>query len=278
MKKTLLISGLLLGSLFTTNAQTVVWSDNFDDEDISDWTTIDADGDGFNWGDLFTVNDEDNVPVTPVSLISRSWQGDPLTPNNWVISPMINLSSYVSGSSTITLTWKVQAAAQTWSLERYTVYAATTNTTAGFLASPIKFTEIYPGGITGASLTKTLNLSSFAGQNIYIAFRHHDCTDQDFLSIDDVTVTATSLSTSDFFASNFAVYPNPSNGLVNLASKNNMAINAIQITDLNGRVVRNINTNGVSETQINISDLTTGLYFLNVQTDSGSGTTKIVKN
>ncbi|WDO14241.1 T9SS type A sorting domain-containing protein [Flavobacterium sp. WW92] len=99
----------------------------------------------------------------------------------------------------------------------------------------------------------------------------------DIIGIDTFSVDRT-LSTNDFFASNFAVYPNPSNGLVNLASKNNMAINAIQITDLNGRVVRNINTNGVSETQINISDLTTGLYFLNVQTDSGSGTTKIVKN
>ncbi|MNX80456.1 hypothetical protein D3C86_1121170 [compost metagenome] len=74
------------------------------------------------------------------------------------------------------------------------------------------------------------------------------------------------------------MYPNPSTGLVNLASKNNVAINTIQITDLNGRVVRNINTNSVSETQINISDLTTGMYFLNIQTDLGSGTTKIVKN
>lgn len=57
-----------------------------------------------------------------------------------------------------------------------------------------------------------------------------------------------------------------------------MAINTIQITDLNGRVVKNVNAKGVSETQINISDLTTGMYFLNVQTDSGSGTTKIIKN
>lgn len=96
-------------------------------------------------------------------------------------------------------------------------------------------------------------------------------------SIDNIVATS-NLGTSDFFATNFSAYPNPSTGIVNLASKNNTAINAVQITDLNGRVVRNTNTNGVSETQINISDLTTGMYFLNVQTDSGSGTTKIIKN
>ncbi len=74
------------------------------------------------------------------------------------------------------------------------------------------------------------------------------------------------------------MYPNPSTGIVNLSGKNNVAINTIQLTDLNGRVVRNINANGVSETQINISELTSGVYFLNIQTDSGTGSTKIVKN
>ena len=102
--------------------------------------------------------------------------------------------------------------------------------------------------------------------------------DQFALLIDDYIVTAATLSTNDFFANNFSVYPNPSTGLVNLASKNNTTINTIQITDLNGHVVRNINTNGISETQINISDFTAGMYFLNVQTDSGSGTTKIIRS
>lgn len=99
----------------------------------------------------------------------------------------------------------------------------------------------------------------------------------DLIGIDTFDVNR-ALSTDDFFANNFSLYPNPSTGIVNLTGKNNMAINTIQITDLNGRVVKNVNAKGVSETQINISDLTTGMYFLNVQTDSGSGTTKIIKN
>jgi len=100
----------------------------------------------------------------------------------------------------------------------------------------------------------------------------------DIIGIDTFSVDRATASTSDFFAKNFSVFPNPSTGIVNLASKNNTAINEVQVTDLNGRVVKNVNTNGVSEAQINISELTSGVYFLNIKTDAGSGTTKIVKN
>ncbi|MCY1221306.1 hypothetical protein D3C87_342720 [compost metagenome] len=125
-------------------------------------------------------------------------------------------------------------------------------------------------GLTGATPVKF-------GFRYFVTAGGPNGNNSDIIGIDTFSVDRT-LNTSDFFANNFSMYPNPSTGLVNLASKNNVAINTIQITDLNGRVVRNINTNSVSETQINISDLTTGMYFLNIQTDLGSGTTKIVKN
>lgn len=99
----------------------------------------------------------------------------------------------------------------------------------------------------------------------------------DIIGIDTFSVDR-ALSTSDFFAKNFSVYPNPSNGLVNVSSKGDASIQNLQVTDLNGRVVKTLNANGVSETQVNISDLTTGVYFLKVQTEQGTGSTKIVKN
>ena len=262
------------------NAQTVVFSDNFNDEDLSDWTLLDEDGDTFNWGDTFIVTGTGGVPVTPVSLISRSWTGTPapagtpLTPNNWAISQPIVLPA----SSTINLSWVVQAAAASWSREKYGVYVGVEDTPETLVTSNFQFIEVYPGGTTGASLPKSLNLSDLAGQTVYIAFRHFDCTDQDFLSIDDVTVTATALSTNDFFSKNFSVYPNPSSSIVNLSAKTNSTINNIQITDLNGRTVKSFNQNGVSQAQINISDLSSGMYILNVQTENGTGTTKISKN
>jgi hypothetical protein len=54
-------------------------------------------------------------------------------------------------------------------------------------------------------------------------------------------------------------------------------IKNIQITDINGRTVKSLNAAGVAQAQVNVSDLNSGVYFLTVDSDNGSGTTKIVK-
>lgn len=83
-------------------------------------------------------------------------------------------------------------------------------------------------------------------------------------------------SVNDFFANNISIYPNPTSDIFNLASTTS-TIESIKLTDLNGRVVKNINVNSLSSTEVNISDLTSGMYFVTVQTDNGSGSTKIIK-
>ncbi len=82
------------------------------------------------------------------------------------------------------------------------------------------------------------------------------------------------LATSQFFAQNFIVFPNPATDVINVSAKSNAAVSGIEMTDLNGRVVKQANG---SVSQINISELTSGVYFLKVSSELGSGTTKIVK-
>lgn len=82
------------------------------------------------------------------------------------------------------------------------------------------------------------------------------------------------LATDSFFKSNFSVFPNPTSDVVNITKTNSIAITASQITDINGRVVKNVNG---EVAQINIADLNAGVYFLKVSTAQGTGTTKIVK-
>lgn len=162
--------------------------DDFNDQDVSDWTRYDVDGDGKQWADIFFVPDANNNPVTPISLISRSWQVNPLTPNNWIVSPAINLST---ATGAVALTWKVQCAAAAWDLEKYSVYVATSSDMASLMASPVTFSEVYDDPANaGTSYLRTLDVSSLAGQTIYVAFRHHDVTDNDFISIDDIRVAA----------------------------------------------------------------------------------------
>ncbi len=273
MKKLLL--SLFLGSALCANAQDVIWSDDFNDEDISDWILVDADEDGRDWSVVQIVDAEGNPVNTPL-LRSASWATVALTPDNWAVSPMIDLSNYPSGS-TVTLDWSVMAIDASWDLEKYSVYVGTVNDVFALVDSPVTMTENSLGGVNELT-PRTLNISELAGApEVYVAFRHYDTSDQFTMEIDDVSVTGTALSTDSFFANNFRMYPNPASSVINLSGIQN-ELQSVQLTDINGRVVKNIALNGIAETQINVSDLTSGVYFLKVQSALGTGTAKVIKN
>ena len=99
-------------------------------------------------------------------------------------------------------------------------------------------------------------------------------SNSDIIGIDTFSVDRP-LATNDFFKGNFSVYPNPATNVLNIANRNNLEITSAQITDVNGRVV-NQATGAIS--QINIADLTAGVYFLKLTTSQGVGTTRVVKN
>lgn len=98
----------------------------------------------------------------------------------------------------------------------------------------------------------------------------------DIIGIDTFVVDRP-LATSEFFASNFRMFPNPASSVLNLSSSTT-TINSIQITDLNGRIVRNVEVGGVSDATLNVSDLNSGMYFVRVNSAAGTGITKFLKN
>ncbi|MEO8934549.1 MAG: choice-of-anchor J domain-containing protein [Xanthomarina sp.] len=260
MKKITLLSFSLLFS-YAMSAQVVVWSEDFNDEDLSDWTLIDADGDGRNWGDIFqvTTGAPDNTPVTPVSLISRSWQQSPLTPDNWAISPAIDLTG---ASGTITVEWITQVPAAPWDAEKYSIHVGTTNNTFDLVASPTSLTQtLGDAGHTGTPINQTLDISSLAGEaQVYIAFRHWDSTDNDFISIDDVVVTAqTVLSVQDVaLNSMFIGCKNRVLTISNIEGGGNYRVLSITGQDLLSGNIR-------LETQnIDVSKLASGIYIVEV--------------
>lgn len=101
------------------------------------------------------------------------------------------------------------------------------------------------------------------------------------IKFDDYSLTAVPtinlLSVDKVVAdNNFSVYPNPATSIVNIKSSVNTSIQTVSITDLNGRTVKT-NTVSGNEAQINISDLASGVYMMNINSDQGSVTKKIVK-
>ncbi len=81
------------------------------------------------------------------------------------------------------------------------------------------------------------------------------------------------LSAESFDDNSFVVYPNPVGNLVSISNTNGVAINAIRITDLNGRTIQSQN----SAESIDVSQLVPGMYFINIIHEGGTFTKKIIK-
>jgi len=172
----------------TTTTTTDVFFDDFNDGDVSDWSFIDSDGDTNNWIPV-TLTDS-GLGAGDISVLrSFSWVSTTgaLTPDNWAITPAIDLTS-VTGS--LQLQWKIAAVDPDWDVENYTVYVATSNTITALQASPTSFNESTLDGINTLT-TRTIDISSFVGQTIYVGFRHHNVSDQFSIELDDVRVSAT---------------------------------------------------------------------------------------
>lgn len=115
----------------------------------------------------------------------------------------------------------------------------------------------------------------------YIGFNYtapaHVATDFGVIAVDNFAVTST-MSNNEVLASQLSVFPNPSSNVINVTNNNNILVDGIQIVDLNGRTVKSAKFAGVTEAQVNISDLANGIYMMTVSSDKGTMTQKIVKN
>lgn len=127
------------------------------------------------------------------------------------------------------------------------------------------------------TLSLTIDLIDYINlPSIKIRFQYTG-NDADSLSIDDVLVTGITLGINDVFSSTFSINPNPANDFVNISNSKNNKISEISTTDINGRQVKNLKFNNVTETKFNVSDLNSGVYFITINTDNGKAIKKFIK-
>ena len=155
------------------------------------WLAADRDGDGNAW--LIGVPPGPPAHLTSQNLYSQSWISTTgaLTPDNYIITSAITLPAT---ATSLDFTFQVAPATlvDTWYEEYYTVYWATDlSSYASIDASP----QIKPGGIiTQAVVTETIDMIPYLGQTGYIVIRHHNCTDEEYIAIDDMLVSGTSVT------------------------------------------------------------------------------------
>lgn len=78
------------------------------------------------------------------------------------------------------------------------------------------------------------------------------------------------------FDNNFNVYPNPSSGQINIASKISLGETTVTIVDMNGRTVYTQKVNLGTLTTLDASKLTTGIYLVNIEGDTYTHTSKLI--
>lgn len=84
------------------------------------------------------------------------------------------------------------------------------------------------------------------------------------------------LSTDEFASNNFSIFPNPSNGLISINMTASLGEGQVQIIDLNGRVVFSQDMLLEGTLNVNASDLSQGVYLIQVANQTVSETAKLI--
>ena len=145
-----------------------------DGDCIIDWLIYDVDGDGYNWYLAYMGRsgaDDD------IAFVSDSYYYGALDPDNWLITPIINLGGTMS----------------VW-MKSYSPYYL--DTFAIYLTTDLDFDEVedfnIPLVVKSVAPDEwteyTADLSAYAGQQGYIAIRHFNSYDRHALLMDDFRV------------------------------------------------------------------------------------------
>ena len=271
----------------------IAWRDNFECydpfiiSDIGDWIMYDLDG-GTTWGaNAVDFENEsyvgtgivyNDVLATPTGGPIPEWdtyQGDQglyfvasganstTIPNDdWMISPEFSLS----GITSPIFSMKAKSVNDTYGLERFQIAVGTST-------DYNDFTVISDGAYIEAPTewtTYEFDLSAYEGQNIRIAI-HYVGNDSFVLQTDSFKVEGT-LGIGENEISDFEYYYNPFNDLLTVNSSE--ILRNIQVYNLLGQklIEKNINNYGY---QINLDNLSTSIYFVKVEGETGVNTFKL---
>ena len=255
----------------------VLFSDDFEMGDsICNWTLIDADGDTDTWrviGSPFGPAHSGEKVIT-----SWSWNGVPYDPDNWMISPLVEGATHVH----------YYVATNTTFPDYYGLFASTTGIdTSDFI---LVFDEVaYRGDANGEGARYSLGegggrpQSEWFEKNIalpegtkYVAFRHFNSPNKNYLLLDDVTIYAidsvpTGLPTHCENVSDVALYPNPTSGNAKIMAK---GMTHITVTNALGQVVYDAPVSS-DEYELGSARYDAGVYVVRITTANGSSTHRL---
>ena len=172
------------------------------------WTVNDANNDGWTW----CLTSAIPTTWTYYASLSLDWYHSgsnaicsgsyingvgALTPNEYLISPATNIANGAQ------LSFWVAATDASYPADHFGVFVSTTGTNPSDFESVQEWTlTAKKSGMVGGAASRdgrglrlgtwynyTVDLSAYAGNARYIAFRHFNCTDQYIMVLDDITLS-----------------------------------------------------------------------------------------
>ena len=229
---------------------TAPYTEDFVSEKSGCWTVIDANADGAEF--ILYYSDATQTDLAYMYPYSSVNAGD-----DWLISPLMTVPSNPLSS----FQYKV-ANATTPYPEKYEVYVITGTPQNYAAGTQIVATQT----VTNVAFaTQTLDLSAYAGQDIYVGIKCVSDADMYYLYIDNFILDiGSSVATNNVNA--VSVYPNPANDVIFVSETAN-----ITVINMVGQVVATAN----NATQVNVSELPAGNYIVKVQNENVNSVQKI---
>ena len=154
-----------------------------ENEDMDCWRLMDVDFDGYGW---ITVNGHAHTGTKSLGSASFIYNVGSLVPDNWAVMPPLQLAA----GHHYRLSWYDGALESGFHDEHYKVYVSTTGgEVTDFTGEPVFETTLTTTEFT----QRSVDLSSYAGQTVHVAFRHHGSSDVYWMVIDDVEVDDTTI-------------------------------------------------------------------------------------
>ena len=243
-------------------------------EAISTWSTcndfynLDSDSTDPGFANFWHIFPVDGTNIAAVSY--SYYNGQILSPDNWFVLGPIDLTNEPDAL----LAWEMAVFDTTYYAENYSVYVGTSNEPLDLIdSSLVSFNEIPQAADANQFNARELDISAAVGNEVYIAFRHHDVSDQFVIAIDNVSITST-LSSEEFSIENLNYSYNIDSKLLTIDSSE--MLRKVNIYNLLGQEIISNDVNGYN-VNTNLSELNSSVYIVNVEgVNNTSDTFKII--
>ncbi|HNQ66961.1 MAG TPA: T9SS type A sorting domain-containing protein [Bacteroidales bacterium] len=202
-----------------------------------------------------------------VDAYSCEYDAAVLAQNEWLVSPVFDLSAFSTDNIVAKFNW---SGSYYWSVDPEDNYDMLFKASSDGTNWTTIWDETVPGVFESwTEYLAIVNVSAYAGESsVWFAFNYVGTDGAQWLVNDFALEIATSAEIAN--SNVISIYPNPSNGFVNINVTEN---SIVSVVDIAGRIVESFNVNANQEVKFSQS---AGLYIVKVESNGKVSTHKLI--